>query len=189
MNKLRVFAVVFFVLSFFPGVSFSFPGEELGHFLTELGDPANLKGGPSKEENQAPKGDYKNDRFIHYYWLGTEMDPLLTGKKIKGNFIVIFEKQKGGQLKSQQETFLSQIAPDDFKLLQEKIKPKWNMISKSHHENPQRSYDLYQLVSKDEQFQGEISYSPLDKIIPFKSNEANLPAPVFYLSIHILPKK
>ncbi|MHB8483969.1 MAG: hypothetical protein ACYDBV_14825 [Nitrospiria bacterium] len=192
-----MFLITVFLLAAlsFSGKSVAFPGEEWNQFLTEHGNPGNLKENQAYLENQAKKNDKKNERLIDYYWLETEADPLLLNRKIKGNLIVIFEKQTSKNpetqnnslltLKSHQETFLSHIGDSDFKNIERRLTKKWRVISKTHHENPNRSYDLYHLISNDRRYLGEMSYSPLDKVVPFKSNEAHLQAPLLNLWIHI----
>ncbi|MBI3604423.1 MAG: hypothetical protein HY202_00150, partial [Nitrospirae bacterium] len=75
--------IAFFSMAGFSGRADAFPGEPFEQYRLKFGTPSNAS--PSAFR-KAP-GDVNQ-----FYWMEAEADPLLTGKKLKGNLVVLFKK-------------------------------------------------------------------------------------------------
>lgn len=170
---------LFFFWTCFLGNAAAFPGSPFQEYFLSYGTPTNQKG--------APQGNHFKGK-IQYYWEGVEADPLSVGKKIKGTLIVLFEQRKT-DIWSLQETFLAGVSTPEFKEVLEEVQKKWQTVSKTPHQNSNRSYDLYQIVSRDGRFSGEMSYSSPESIFSFQNHSAfSHQIPFLNLWIHLTPR-
>lgn len=178
--------IAFFSMAGFSGRADAFPGEPFEQYRLKFGTPSNAS--PSAFR-KAP------ENVDQFYWMEAEADPLLTGKKLKGNLVVLFKKSpvkepenqrpESLNLISTREIYLVRVSAEAFDSLLESFSEKWKIVSKRGHIHSQRPYDLYQLVSADRRFNAEMSYSPLEAIVPLPSGSFKTTTPVFNLWIYI----
>lgn len=172
-----VLALFFFFVFSVPGEASALPGAPFQEYFQAYGAPANLKGVP-------PGNPY--EKKVQYYWEGAGVPLLGAGKKVRGNLIVLFEKGEAG-LFSLQETFLAEIPDADFGPVLDEIQNQWDLVSKTTKKNAGRSYDLYQMISKDKKYSAEMSYSPTSAILSFQNHPGSPQTPFLNFWIHLAP--
>ncbi len=165
-----------------PAGAAAFPGESAEAMVDRMGPPASGYEAPPILDWEHIQDSTHPPVRIH--WTNVVYDPFKVGQTFQGVLVVLYgmdrknipaKRPKDGKigpipwksLFSQREVFLAQISPEQFAELKSGLKKGWVTQSVTHHDNPQRGYDLYTFQSSDGRHRAQMSYSELGLIKEF----------------------
>ncbi len=189
-----------------PAGSAAFTGDSAAAMVGRFGTPASGYDDPPRPDPELLRRNRQPPARIH--WMQVKYDPLQAGQDLEGVLVVLFSfdreailsrpgdgKEKGGDpvpapvpwtdLHSEREVFLGRISAEQFAALQAGMKGRWTTKSVTHHENPDRAYDLYTLRSRDGRRKAQISYSDPDSVKEFPAPEGAPRPPKLNLWIRV----
>lgn len=203
MDALRAWSLAALVgVLCLPAGAAAFPGDSAQGLVERMGTPASGYDEPPKVNLDDLRHGIRSQVRIH--WMNVLCDPLQTGQPLQGVLVVLFgfdrgailnrEKREGPiaiarwtELRSEREIFLGQISSEQFARLTTGMRAHWTTRSVTHHENPQRAYDLYTLRSRDGRLTAQMSYSDLEQVKEFPAPSDAVKPPTLNFWIQVEP--
>lgn len=172
----------------------AFPGQTADELIRLLGPPANGYVSPPVPTMESVRSG--RAQLSQIYWPQATYDPFRSGAALQGIVVATFDYRGTGlaerlekapveigwgDLRSQEEVFLSFLSPKAFRDLLARLDPGWEMTSKTHH-GAGLGYDLYTFASRDGRFRGEMSYSEKGDAPPPAGPPGQKPPPLNFWS-------